>query len=265
MNAAVMAEPRLRPRRRWWGLVAVVFGLQVGLIFWLGARTPISPRRAANAPSLQLTGNASLEKMGLSDPTLFALPHQQGFSGPAWLKVLPPEIQSFEWSDSSRWLPLPIDQLGTAFNRFIQTNSFNSLPTPPQPEPELTIADPAPLALSRSHSGLRLLGGLAGRRLMEPPRLPSFAHTDILTNSVVQMAVDAQGRAVSFTLLPPGSGSMEADQYALKEARAARFEPLNASEPDRPPGRPAPLTWGQMSFEWHTLPVSPTKPSAAGP
>jgi hypothetical protein len=265
MTGAVQVEPRPHPRRRWWGLVVVVFALQLGLIFWLGARTPPQRRQVANAPALQLAGTAALEQLGLSDPTLFALPHQHGFSGAAWLSVPQPEFQSFEWSAPPRWLQLPLNQLGATFNEFIQTNNPGSSPSPPQPEPELTVPDSAPVALSRQRSELLLVDDLARRRLLAPPQLPSFRHTDILSNSVVQMAVDAQGKAVSFTLIPPGSGSAEADQYALKEARAARFEPLSAGGPELPASRAAQLTWGKMIFEWHTLPVPPANPPAAGP
>ncbi len=265
MTGRAQVEPQPHPRRRWWGLVVVVFGLQVGLIFWLGARTPPPRRQVANAPALQLAGTAALEQLGLSDPTLFALPHQQGFSGAAWLSVPQPEFQSFEWSAPPRWLQLPLNQLGVTFNEFIQTNNLGFLPSPPQPEPELTVPESAPVTLSRQRSELLLVGDLARRRFLAPPKLPSFRHTDILTNSVVQVEVDAQGKAVSFTLIPPGSGSTEADQYALKEARAARFEPLSGDASELPSGRAAQLTWGKMIFEWHTLPVPPANPSATGP
>ena len=265
MIAAASVEPQSRPRHRWWGLVAIVFGLQLGLIFWLGARTPVHPRQAAPAPTLQLAGGASAELLALNDPTLFALPHQQGFSGQAWLKVPQRELQSFDWSEPPRWLPLPMEQLGTAFSHFIQTNDFNALPTSARSEPDLTLPEPAPLAFSHQRSELRLQSDLARRRLIGPPELPSFRHTDILTNSIVQMLVDAEGRTVSFTLLPPGSGSKEADRYALNAARAARFEPVSGSGPDKTTNRTSDLTWGQMVFEWHTLPMPPTNAPAAGP
>jgi hypothetical protein len=81
MNGA-LAEPRAWARRRWWVVIALVFGAQLGLIFWLSERTPARPRPPAAAPALRLlTGPASVEWLALNDPTLFALPHLLNFSG----------------------------------------------------------------------------------------------------------------------------------------------------------------------------------------
>ena len=103
---AAPAEPRPWSLRRWWGLVALIFVVQLGLIFWLGNRNPIRPRppaRGANASSLPRT--ASAELLALDDPTLFTLPHPQGFSGPAWRSAPQPEFRPFEWPAPTNRLP----------------------------------------------------------------------------------------------------------------------------------------------------------------
>ena len=74
-------ELRPWPLRRWGVTVALIFGVQLGLIFWLGSTAPIHPRPAAPAPTLRLTGQAFAELRALNDPTLFILPHPEGFSG----------------------------------------------------------------------------------------------------------------------------------------------------------------------------------------
>ena len=63
-------EPRPWPRRRWWGMVALIFIGQLLLIFWLGSRTPIRPRLPTGALTLHLGGHTSSELQALNDPTL---------------------------------------------------------------------------------------------------------------------------------------------------------------------------------------------------
>ena len=70
------------------------------------------------------------------------------------------------------------------------------------------------------------------------------------------MVVNGTGVPVSAILLPPGSGSKEADQYALERARTARFEPISVEGPRRLTNPLAELTWGEMIFHWQTLPVT---------
>jgi TonB family protein len=251
-------------RRRWWALVGLVFGVQVGLIFWLGETWPIRPRPAAPGLTLKLAGSASSELLALHDPTLFALPHQQGVPAPAWVRAPRPEARSLTWPEPTTYPLLAIDQLGAAFNRFVETNSFHPVPLPAKPLPELTLPKLPPLAISPARSTLRWEWDQAGRRLLAPLELRSQANPDILTNSVVQIVVDAEGRPASVTLLS-GSGSREADQQALEQANAARFEPLGRNPAGTAPNPAAQLTWGRMIFQWHTLPLRLTNGPAAHP
>jgi TonB family protein len=130
--------------------------------------------------------------------------------------------------------------------------------------PTLTLPDLPPLAVSAEQSTLLLEGELAQRWLIAPPPLRSCTNLDILTKSIVRIAVDAEGRPVSPTLLS-GSGSRKADQYALEVARAARFEPLGRNPADTALNPAADLSWGRMIFRWHTLPLPPTNAPAAKP
>jgi TonB family protein len=261
---STLVESGAWTRRRWWGLVVLIFGVQLVLIFWLGETSPIRPRPAAPTLTLKLAGSASAELLALHDPTLFALPHPQGVLAPTWLRTPRPEFQSFAWPELTNYPLVAIDQLGAAFNRFVETNTFNPLPLPAKPLPELTLPELTPLAISAPHSTLRLEWGQIRRQLLTPLELRSWQNQDILTNSVVQIVVDAEGRPASVTLLS-GSGSKAADQQALEQANAARFEPLsrNLGAPAFNPA--AQLTWGRMVFEWHTLPLPLTNAPAAGP
>jgi len=98
---------------------------------------------------------------------------------------------------------------------------------------------------------VHLDGPLAHRRLLVTPQLPGWPSAELLTNSVVQLLVDAQGRTISAVLLAPGirlKQQEDADASALALALAAQFEPAPS----------AAATVGTMVFEWLTLPPAAT-------
>lgn len=262
MNPA-SPEPRGWSPARRWSLIALVFTLHLGLIFALGARKPAPPRPPAPAPLLSLAPDSN-ELLALNDPTLFARPHPQGFARAAWLKIPNVQFQPFRWTELPRLLPLRIEELGVAFAQFIQTNVFVSPALETKAAPEL----PQPVALETgvappTRSTLRVAGDLANRRLLNPPELPSWNAADLLTNTVVQVLVNADGNVFSPTLLsrsfdPKGDQRAlkiagEADQRALDVARASRFDAGRGASPA--------LTLGVLIFEWHTEPLTNTPSS----
>jgi hypothetical protein len=262
MTSAVV-EPGAWSAGRWWTSIAFVFVLQVVLLVLLEDRSPPVPRKAATAPAFRLSGPRSAGWLEIEDPTLFALPHRQGFSGQAWLQIPPLQFPTDGGPEPMRYLLLQTPELGARFRTFVETNPVPAFPVIAMLEAELTLPPQLTLTPVSTPSRLRLQGDLARRQLLSKPALSPWPHSDLLTNSVVQLLVDAQGNTFSAVLLPPGSGSTNADQRALQFARTARFKPEPA-----PPGRNqdplAGLTIGTMVFEWQTVPVSATnKPSAA--
>jgi TonB family protein len=257
-------EPRPWSLLQWAEMVVLIFVVQLGLIFWLGSPVPIRPRPAAAALTLHLATPASAELRALYDPTLFTLPHPQGFSGPAWQQVTQQEFHPFEWPAPTNRLPLAFDRLGAIFSRLIESNQFGALQLPLQPEASPTLPDLPPLSLMADQSVVQLEDGLARRRLLAPLHLRSCTNADILADSVVQVVVDAEGLPVWVTLLS-GSGSADADQFALEQARAARFDPLSRNPAESNLNPLSRLTWGRMSFRWHTIPVPPPSAPAAKP
>lgn len=254
------------PRRRWVYAVATVFLLQAGLVFLLGHRKQRVPEPPIfrTAIHMQTDLTAPLDSLpGMEDPTLLALPSLRGFSGPAWLRFPPLEYQPAEWVEPPHWLALDTNALSATFSRFIRTNVISppliaDKPLPPLPGYEPNFPnEPLP-----SQSQLRLEGDLAGRRLLAPLELQSWPHSEILSNTTVQAAVDAAGFTFSAVLLA-GSGLKEADQFALKLASSARFRPLPRGQ--RAPGGLGPVTWGRFVFQWHTLPLPATNLSSAQP
>jgi hypothetical protein len=226
---------------------------QLGLIFWLGrAARVISPPKDL-APMLRFAGSNMTERLALNDPTLFALPHEVSFSGLAWLTQ---EFQPFLLHERPPFLALPNGRLGQDFGTFMATNELASLPEIAQPDLKFKVPSIGPAEPLVTQSSLRLTGELARRRLLNAPALPAWTGTEMISNSIVQLLVAADGKPVSATLLkPPGSADTEADQHALREAGKARFEPFHSADPLDPM---AGLSLGQMVFEWRTLPVPVT-------
>ncbi len=265
----VPVQPRFWLTGRWWAAIAFVFTVQVVLFQLTQNRPPLASRKAAAAPIIRISYHQPREWFVLEDPTLFALPHYQGFSGPAWLQIPPFEFRPSDWSEPARLLSLPALELGTRFVNYVQTNHPPAFPTIVVREPRLALPDtvaPAPLIV---HSAVRIEGDLAGRRLLSRFVLPAWPYTDLLTNSVVQMLVDARGNPVSAVLLPPGNSSRDtnapsprrADQLALDLAKSARFEALPAAAFPNPS---AGLTVGRMIFQWETVPPPLTNSIPAG-
>jgi hypothetical protein len=76
----------------------------------------------------------------------------------------------------------------------------------------------------------------------------------MLTDTVIQVLVDAEGRPVSLTLLG-GSGHAPADDLAMSLATNFKFESLPAADPLSPAGSPTAqnsLSLGQVVFAWET-------------
>ena len=156
-------------------------------------------------------------------------------------------LPAFHWREPSRTLALDASKLGESFGESIRNNSdpavqFAALPSPEVAGLDLRISD---LTRSRPFS-LRTGGPLAGRRLINMPQPAAINSVDLLTNTVVQVLVDTNGFVFSPTLLPPGSGSVAADNKALELAWTLRFEP--------PTTKPA-WTVGTLVFEWQTAAV----------
>lgn len=250
-------EQRRWPLRRWLIVFALVLAVQIALVFSLRNSSPIVPRKPDAAPLIHLAENSTNEWLALNDPTLFALPHQEGFSGEAWLKIPPLEFHPAGWSELTLPLPLPVAQLGARLKSFVETNNTARFEIAVKPAPELTLPEIPPVTPISTRSTLRIEGDLASRRLISPLELRAWPASDILTNSVVQLMVDALGKPISEVLLA-GSGSKEADQQALELAMRARFEPVEVAGPGREKNPDTAVTLGTLVFEWQTIPVPST-------
>lgn len=262
MNAmAVRGQPW--SRRRGVGLIVGLFGVQLLLLWWFGARAPLQPRPSAPAPQFQLADAAATALLALTGPTLFAQGHPHGFSGASWMSALTPEYNPPEWSEPPRWLVFDAQRLALDFRRFVQTNPPAAFAFAAKPEAQLAVPETGrAIPMTATPSTLRVAGELAARPLLSRPALRGWEHPDLLTNSVVRVLVNDDGNVLSEVLLG-SSGLKAADDEALALAGAAQFESLprnrtgEASAPN--------LVWGALLFEWQTLPPTATNAPAANP
>jgi hypothetical protein len=235
---------------RWTVYLLIAFAAHVGLIYSLGNRKPVVPRTVKNDVKLSIAV-ARNEFLELQDPSVFAGPHRRGFAASTWLRLPNIPYPSFRWTEPPRLLALATESLGTLFLAQSETNATTLREIPIAPTPVPTILAPLDPPTTPTQSFLRLSPNLVARKLenaLDP--LPLQRAQDGLTNSVVRVLVDAAGRTFSPTLLPPGSNSRDADQFALKIASALKFSPLKT----------AGLTVGTLVFEWETEPSTNNVP-----
>ena len=251
-------EPVRWSRRRWWYSGAAIFLLQVGLVFYLGQRPQRPPERPLFRTRISLAADeAAAERLArrveLEDPALLALPSLQGFSGPAWLRFAALDYQPAEGSEPIHWLGLDTNALGETFARFVLSNRVSPTLFADRPLPSLLRYEPNfPNDPVPAQSRLRITGDLANRPLLTPIPLKSWPHSELLSNTVVQAMIDPDGFTVS-TVLVGECGLNAADRYALEMASDARYRPLFRTQRNGQGGTP--LVWGQLLFEWHTLPI----------
>ena len=257
-----------RPRRgtsrlKLWLAIAVVFAAQVALTFWLGNPPPVKHFQPSAVPMVNVADDRSRDLLAINDPTLFILPHRDNFSGDAWLKMEPRKFSPTNWTEPARPLELAKEQLGAAFVAFMQTNR----PPPFQPRIESSFdtaeAGAAPLAPISVPSRMFVEGDLAKLRLLTPLHLPPQTNSDLLTNTVIRMVVDAQGYPFS-SVIWERSGKDDADAMALTNfSREVRFSPPEAEALRTIPTNK--MISGKLVFEWQTVPPAPTNASPENP
>jgi hypothetical protein len=238
------------PRRRLHGFILLCFAVQIVFIFLFGERRVSALKPSAFTTGVHLVSDPwSLQQLAafseLSDPSVFALPSLNGFSRAGWLTYKPVPDDFAEATHEAKWLQLDPETLGRGYAAYVATNTPSPIRLSDESMPELAGLQPRPGAeLEFPKSELHIAGALARRKLLTAPNLPSWPHTDVLTNSIVHLLVDADGAPLSSALIA-GSGSKDADNYALAAAKRLRFKAERARES---------VTSGTATFRWHTVP-----------
>jgi hypothetical protein len=233
--------------RRLLAAAGIFFILQANLIYLFGERS--MKRADAKLSSTQFrTLAAPMTDEGLrrlffaSDPAVFSRANAHGFSGRAWMDQAAVEFQSTNQLEAPLWLALDTARLGTGFAKLSRTDAIEPLALA---QLDLSQLEPLPVFLPTENyptqSVFRIEGELGARLLGGAPALHAWPSAQLLTNTVVQIAVSHTGDVMATRLLAR-SGSAEADLDALVKARTLRFEP--SANPQ--------TTWSQAIFQWQT-------------
>jgi len=260
---AASVVPAMWLRVRWWLAVILVLGLQSGLVFWLGDRSPIITRPITHELAVFVVEDPASKLPALSDPLMFSPANPHGFSGPLWLNTPRLEYRFSDWTVPPSLLLLQTQQFGNAFSKSFQSNTAPTFAVAANPEPHLAsprlfLPDP-PVAMQ---STLQIEGELLRGRMISPIVLPDWPHNDILAPTVVEVMVDLDGNTVSARPVSK-CGYADADKYALDVARALRYQSIRGNVPQQSPV--AALNWGKLVFEWHTVMLPATNPPPQKP
>jgi len=130
----------------WW--VAVVFALQGAGLWWL-SRNTTAPRPSANPAPLLLANTDSaglLEALALEDPTAFARPNPNGFSGPSLRPGTMPH-QPHRWQPPEIDIPYPTNLLTGPIDSILKTNLGDSANAFVKPMPKIMVLNVPPLEM----------------------------------------------------------------------------------------------------------------------
>jgi hypothetical protein len=237
-----MNEPTTWTRRRFWVTAGALFLLQGVMILLFGAHggkkvvastAPVDFRMLGTPLS---PGELSREFLA-ADPTVFPLPSHHGFSGRAWLRSSA-KSKTPDDIEKPAWLEIETAQLGTNFPTL---NNSALIPFGLADQRGLQL-EPWPVFLAPELVRTQSFFVVQGPRPLNPPSsLPAWPSLQLLTNSVVQIAVDAAGQVMASRLLAR-SGSPAADITALEDARRLRFRPTPGAGP----------VWAEAVFAWQT-------------
>ena len=237
-------------RGRWVAVVTVLLALQVGTLFW-GSRGKVLVREIyPREPKVALAeGSRNPDwvelQVQIEDPFLFVAASWNGFSSEAWLRKPEWKAPGAEGRLPPRFLSLP--EARKASPVVAETEAFAFLE---RQKPKAAFPEPREAPRPARGSELRVVGP---RRLMNALAIPPQFHTDVLSNTVVEALVSADGLVISSRVVE-NSGSARADADALALARSARFGPKSGENqaPDR----------GKLIFQWYALNLSATNRSA---
>jgi TonB family protein len=257
MNAVADHSPRWSKRR--WLLTVLALALaQAALLLALSQRTLPPPRPAALQPDMRVlepVGSRPLAATPGTDPTLFALINQRGFSGAGWMQFNFAAHELRDWQDEPRWLALDPDRFGAEFRKLDAEAGTNRLSLRDKPPPRDTVPAVAPPPV-RNETDWQFSRELRDRPLLTPVALPAWAHTDVLGRTVLELGVNSSGD-VLFARVLRGCGLAAADAFAQQAFEQARFEPLPRTTPLK-----ATLTLGTVTVIWWTREPEARTPAA---
>ncbi len=257
------SESRAWSPLRWVVVIAVLYGGQMALFFVLGRQRvavapPTMPALAVHIPSYRYVNIPGVDR-----PTLLVTENPAGFS-----KLFPESEKSGRaagWSaQPDGVLSRPVTPPGGDLTN-IPKNGFStakSVVDRPKPSMDSVVVTDETIAAS----SFVVEGELASRRLLPNRRQADPVSATALSNTVVQIHVDAQGRVFDLpVILFPAdkSGSAVADAEAIATARALKFAPATGGSGSGTSGRQDDLTRGTVVFQWRTVPPPATNAASS--
>ena len=247
------AQSRAWGRRRWWFVVLLFFGVQLGLLFFLSERMlpakPAATRTAVRLLTKPFSEKETFSSLLVSDPTVFVMASPRGFSGEAWLNMPAQDYSIPDWDEPLRLLEVNVNELGNVFTNFLRGTSDGNAQIADKIALPIITLEETTNRLATSHFIIE--GNLANRPLRNRPDLPVWPHTDILRSSVVEVSVNGTGEVVLARLLSR-SGLPSADLRAVAIAREISFKPVNQG------ADATNLVDGKIVFQWETVLAPPT-------
>lgn len=250
--------------RRWRKLVALVFMVQLGLLFWLDDSVPIPRTTEKTAKFIWMieepTAREWEENVLVNDPLQFSLPNPHGFSGKAWMDSKPPRLPAGDWDEPARFYEAQQAFGGSQGGR-LSPDPSPSLSSAPlmesKPWPSIGNLPLAVTVPANLQSVLRVVSPGRERALQAPLQLPVWKSNDLLSNSVVEVTVAAEGHVLGARILNR-SGRPAADEWALSAAKRARFNQRPASSEGGGEGKTEPI---RLIFEWSSSSTNGSLPN----
>jgi hypothetical protein len=253
-----MSAPKLIPsgwsRGRFLLMAALLFAGQAGWVLLMGERPrpsplPAAPREVLRLLDAPLDDEKWTQHVFAGDPTVFPSSSPHGFADQAWHRLPAHDVAAALREPPPAFLEFAANWSGADLNPAGWESRQTSFQWAGQPGPPPDSAPAFPAAeASRPESSLRIEGGLAGRWLAPPVELPAWTNSFLVTNSVVQFAVNRAGQVISAVLLA-GSGLKEADDSALATVNVLRFRPVGTAAPE--------YAWDTATFYWKTIEPRP--------
>ncbi len=243
-------NPTSTNQNRWLIWVAVIFAAQLALLWLWGDHRPAPAPVRSTASFHLLTKPLSDDQLAAtifaSHPTLFSEPSRHGFSGSAWLHGPTQNYETPERTESPHWLELQPDRLGKSWPAAPTKRSDIPYELAGQSEPpvDLMLMNLPPEQV-RTNSSVRIEGALESRQLNSSAILPAWPSSQLVNNTVIQLAVNGAGEVVS-TVLLGRSGLPAADAKAMDLALNLRFRPSGTSLSG--------IIRGKAVFTWQTVP-----------
>jgi TonB family protein len=230
-------------RGKWLVATGLFFAAQVGALVLSSQKRVTSRAVYPDEPLVAMIPSQSSQGGELENPFLFAGASWNDFAADAWLRKP-------EWQAPETGVPVPM-----RFLSFAEAGKPDGSAAWNEPfaflqrqRPAATLPGPRETPRRERKSELRV-DGLEGRRLLNEPVLAAQVHGDVLSRTVVEALVGADGLVISGRILE-NSGSARADADAMALTRRTRFSPK--------PGTNQAPELGKLIFQWHALDLSQT-------